>query len=115
MTFDTSAALLILLLVSSPIKAAPQTQGPATSSTFQTPTYPNTPDGLQKQIEDILRAAKDRNEAVEAELIHQLVLPKDSEWLQVSTVPVLGRALQPPTKDCCPDWKIKSDPPTKAM
>lgn len=65
---------------------------PRTSSD-QAEAYPDTQDGLQKQIGDILRAAKEKNTAKEAELIHILVLPSNSQWLTSEYGPGFGGSL----------------------
>jgi TonB family protein len=68
-------------------------QNSANPSTAQVVIYPNTPDGLQKQIDDILRAAKDKNSAKETELIRALLLPKNSTWFIDKYGPGFGTRL----------------------
>ncbi len=89
MTFRLVVALCSLAFCGLPTRAAPQAQAPPTT----TAAYPNTQDGLQKQLDEILRAAKDKNAAREAELIHILILPKNSEWLFNEYGPGFGASL----------------------
>jgi TonB family protein len=51
------------------------------------------PDGLQKLIDDILRAMNDKNSAKETELVHGLLMPKKSAWFAVQYGPSFGASL----------------------
>jgi TonB family protein len=93
MTLKYFVAFSFLLSASlSPIQVRPA-QDSTTTSTVLSNVYSNTPDGLQKLIADILRAAKDKNSAQEAELIHSLLLPLNSDWFTVEYGPGFGASL----------------------
>jgi TonB family protein len=89
MSFRLVVALFSLMVGVLPTKAAPQAQAPTMTSV----AYPDTQDGLQKQLDEILRAARDKNATREAELIHILTLPKNSEWLVNEYGPGFGASL----------------------
>ena len=54
-------------------EAAPMSEG-------QAEAYPNTSEGLQKLITEILRAIEVKDSEREKELIHSLLLPTNSTW-----------------------------------
>jgi TonB family protein len=93
MTFRFIVACFLLLSAGLPAVASRAKQDSATTSSVQAEAYPNTPDGLQKQIDDILRAAKEKNAAKETDLIHSLVLPKNSAWFMNEYGPGFGASL----------------------
>jgi TonB family protein len=64
-----------------------------TASQDSAPTYPNTSDGLQNLIMDILHAAKAKDPAKEAELIHSLLMPENSTWFTEEYGPGFGTSL----------------------
>jgi TonB family protein len=55
--------------------------------------YPNSLEGLQSQIGEILGAIKEKNSAKEVELIHRLVMPEDSTWFVDEYGPGFGTSL----------------------
>ena len=55
--------------------------------------YPNSLEGLQNLIVDILRAEKANDSAKEAELIHGLLMPEDSTWFTDEYGPGFGGSL----------------------
>jgi len=55
--------------------------------------YPNTTDGLQNLIGDILRAAKTKDSGEEAELIRSLLMPENSTWFTDEYGPGFGTSL----------------------
>jgi TonB family protein len=52
--------------------------------------YPNSADGLKNLFQDILDAAKSHDTKRETELIHSLILPKDTAWFKEVFGPDLG-------------------------
>ncbi|HTX15177.1 MAG TPA: hypothetical protein VMD77_07775 [Candidatus Baltobacteraceae bacterium] len=56
-------------------------------------SYANSSDGFQKLITDILQAAKDKNRAREAGLIHSLLIPDGSTWFTDVYGPGFGASL----------------------
>lgn len=56
-------------------------------------TYPNTTDGLQRLIGDILQAAKEKNTAKEAALVQSLMIPENSTWFTDTYGPGFGASL----------------------
>jgi hypothetical protein len=85
------ALILLFVGLSSSHAQSPQNSSIASSTSVE--IYPNTSEGLQKQIDDILRAAKDKNSAKQAELIRVLLLPKNSTWFTDEYGPGFGRSL----------------------
>ena len=67
-------------------QATSSAQNPAVSN-------PNTPEGLQNLIGDILRAAKTRDSAKETELIRGLLMPENSTWFTDEYGPGFGASL----------------------
>jgi TonB family protein len=92
MTLRYFVAFIALSIGLSPIQAqSPQNSVP--SSMVQADAYPNTAEGLQRLIDDILQAAKGKNSATETELIQGLLLPKNSVWFAVEYGPGFGASL----------------------
>ncbi len=92
MTSKCSFALFLLLSFNLFPTEAQVMQNPA-SSGLQADAYPNTPDGLQKLIGDILQAAKDRDSVREAALVHSLLVPANSTWFTVEYGHGFGESL----------------------
>jgi len=81
-------ALLFLLLI--PARAQ-QNSGPTDKTEGE--KYPNTSDGLQRLIEEILQAAKAKDNVRESELIHSLLMSADSTWFTDVYGPGFGSSL----------------------
>ena len=56
-------------------------------------TLPDSSEGLQKQIAEILNAIKEKNSAKEAELMGNLLMPEDSTWFTDEYGPGFGNSL----------------------
>jgi TonB family protein len=63
------------------------------STQVSAPAYPNTSDGLQNLIGDILRAAQAKDIAKETAMIRSLLLPEDSTWFIDEYGPGFGASL----------------------
>jgi TonB family protein len=74
-----------------------------TSPPQSSASYPNTSDGLQNLIGDILRAVKTRDSAKEAELISSLLIPEDSTWFTDEYGPGFGASLGAAYRRAVPD------------
>lgn len=66
-------ALAVSLAISAP--AQTNNQGPAQSSAAAAAAYPDTPEGLQKQLEDILLAYRDGDTEKAQRLINNFCVP----------------------------------------
>lgn len=80
--------LLVLLLI--PARAQ-QNSEPAGKPGEQ--KYPNTTEGLQRFLDEILQAVKAKDSAKESELIHGLLIPADSTWFTDVYGPGFGSSL----------------------
>jgi TonB family protein len=70
---------------------SPQDTAPALKGGGE--TYPNTPEGLQSLIEQILQAARTNNRTTETELIRNLLIPDNSTWFTDEYGPGFGASL----------------------
>jgi len=85
-----SSCLVFLSLSLIPARAQQNSQ-PAAKSEQQ--RYPNSTDGLQRLLDEILQAAKAKDSAKENELIHGLLIPADSTWFTDVYGPGFGSSL----------------------
>jgi len=86
--------LAFLLIVIVPVSSS--AQSPEESSVMlknQATAYPDTTEGLQSLVEDILRAAESKDTAKEIELIHSLLVPEDGKWFLDEFGPGFGASL----------------------
>src|SRR5438552_18697055 len=83
---------LVSLIVSVTTLAHPHQESPALPKN-EAFGYPNTSEGLQGLIEDILRAAKSKDNAKLSELIHGLLMPENSKWFPEVFGPGFGASL----------------------
>ncbi len=83
---------LLMVIVSAPTSAQ-SFLGPSATPKNQAVAYANTSEGLQSLVEDILRAAKSKDNAKEAELIRGLVMPEESKWFSEEFGPGFGASL----------------------
>jgi TonB family protein len=74
--FGLSLFLFALAAVPAQGRDSQATSSPQSSAL----AYPNTSEGLQNLIADILRAANAKDSVKESGLIHSLLLPEDSTW-----------------------------------
>lgn len=86
--------LVVLFLVGtfSEAKAVLAQQSPS-SDKDATVSYPNTADGLQRIIKDILQAAKVGDRARETELIHSFLVPEGNQWFVDEFGPGFGASM----------------------
>lgn len=91
----TCRILLTCLLLCAPLRAALSlAQIPATPTIAPAlATYPNTSEGLQRLIGDILQSAKEKDTAKETQLIHTLIFSEDSTWFTEEYGPGFGASL----------------------
>lgn len=91
----SAAALPIFLLFSSLLpSAARSSQGAVTAASAQAATtYPDTPEGLQNLVSEIIRAIKAKQAPRRAELIHGLLIPENSTWFIDEYGPGFGASL----------------------
>ncbi len=78
-------AVLVLIVSSGPAPIAAQ-DNPASANQVQ---YPDSESGLKKLFQDILDSVKAHDTNTELQLIHSLILPKDTSWFK----DVFGAAL----------------------
>lgn len=95
-------ALLFLLLV--PVRAQ-QNSRPADK--IEGLKYPNTSDGLQRLIEDILQAAKAKDTIKENDLIQSLLMSGESTWFTDVYGPGSGPVLLPLIDEPLRIWSKK--------
>jgi TonB family protein len=86
--------VLILAVILTPLGVQAQSaQNSPTMAGTQAAAYPNTSDGLQSLIGDILQAAKEKNVAQEQDLINSLLMPDGSTWFTEEYGPDFGASL----------------------
>ena len=88
-------------------RARPQ-QGSADAPMPQVAKYPNTSEGLQSLIGDVLQAAKAKESTKEGELIHSLLLPEDSTWFTDVYGPGFGASLAAAYREARPGLEKKT-------
>jgi TonB family protein len=86
-SFFLPAAVVLLALA---LATAQQQPVPVQS---QEAAYPESSDGLQKFLQDILEAAKSKDTGKETALIRTLGMPEDSAWFQDEFGPAFGARL----------------------
>ncbi len=89
-TRSFSCAVVLLLVIQSVSVPAQQD-----AVTGQPPAaaYPNGVGGLQKLLQDILKASKSKDTTKENELIQTLIMPSDSAWFKDEFGPAFGPRL----------------------
>jgi TonB family protein len=92
MNLRNLVTLAILVAFSAHPIRGQQAEAPATAQNRAT-AYPNSSEGLQSQIGDILNAIKEKDSAKEAELIHGLLMPENSTWFTDEYGPGFGASL----------------------
>ena len=85
--------MVLFLLLCPPGALAQSSQDSAKPASAQGAAYANSTDGFQNLIADILQAAKDKNKAREADLIHGLLIPDGSTWFTDVYGPGFGASL----------------------
>lgn len=86
--------VVILAVILWPLGVQSQSaQGSAAPAGAQAAAYPNTSEGLQNLIGDILQAAKAKDEAKEQRLINNLLMPDGSTWFTDEYGPGFGASL----------------------
>src|SRR5712691_2469859 len=93
----------LLLLAFTAISANGQEPQAAPSPQNSAVTYPNTSEGLQHLIGDILRAAKAEDSAKETELVCSLLMPENSTWFTDEYGPGFGTSLAAAYRRAAPD------------
>jgi TonB family protein len=78
-------------------------QEPARSDTGSSLNYPNTAEGLQSLIKDVLQAAKANDRSREAELIHGFLFPEGGQWFIDEFGPAFGARMSRMYRKLMPD------------
>jgi TonB family protein len=68
-------------------------QQPSATATNPAGAYPNTSEGLNQLIGDILQSAREKNSTKESELVRSLIFPQDSTWFISVYGPGFGASL----------------------
>lgn len=88
-----SLGLSLFLFTLAVMPAGGRTTQAASSRQTSSTVYPNTVEGLQKLIADILRSAKAKDSATETALMRSLLMPEDSTWFTDEYGPGFGASL----------------------
>ncbi len=100
-------SILLLLLIATAFPAESRVPQEKTTTQNSAPAYPNTSDGLQKLIMDILNASKAKDSAKETELIRSLLMPKDSTWFTDEFGPGFGTSLSTAYQRATPNLELE--------
>ena len=74
---------------------------------MQVGSFPDTSDGLQSLIGEILQAAKSKDAEKEAALIHSLLIPEDSTWFTDVYGPGFGASLAAAYRQVRPNLELQ--------
>ena len=88
-----AAVLLSLCLLEPLATPARSTQNTVPAAKSAAEIYPNTPEGLQRLIQQILQAARTNDRTTETELIRSLLIPDNSTWFTDEYGPGFGASL----------------------
>jgi len=90
-TFLRSFFVLLIVALLLPYRLLPQQRGATSSNPVG--AYPDTSQGLQELLEEIVNAAAANDSVRETELIHGFLLPKNSTWFTDEYGPGFGASL----------------------
>lgn len=88
-SISVSVYVAVLLLTTVQPKAQ---QVPGTMQNFEA-IYPDSSEGLQKQLQDTIEAVTSKDTAKETALIRTLIMPEDSTWFKDEFGPAFGPRL----------------------
>ena len=101
--FTVGGVVTILLLYCGVLPNATPQQAkeiPPTSTVPLPSSYPESPDGLKKLIEDIFGAVKSGNNEKASSYFSNLTIPDHDAWFLKTFGPAEGPDLKPSTRNC---------------